>query len=132
MAESRKPVRWFEHMTRPPLTEEGQLRGGTLLRLLQEGEALSPPEAKPMPSIGPRCGELRFQDRGHNWRVIYRTDDDAILVVHVFAKTTRKTPPKVIGLCKKRLADYDIAKTSALKELNEQTARASEQQKGKK
>jgi phage-related protein len=126
MGSSRKPVRWFEHMTRPPLTEEGQLRGGTLLRLLQEGESLSAPDAKQLPSIGARRGELRFQDEGHNWRIVYRVDDDAILVVHIFAKTTRKTPQKVIDLCKKRLANYDAAKAAALKELARKGPRSSD------
>ena len=81
-----------------------------------------------MPSIGPRCGELRFQDQGHNWRVVYRVDDDAILIIHVFAKTTRKTPQKVIDLCQKRLANYDAAKAAAIKEFAEKAARSSEQQ----
>jgi phage-related protein len=127
MAAPRKPVRWFEHITRPPFTEEGQLKGGTLIRLLQEGELLSPPKAKPMPSIGPRCGELRFRDGDHNWRIIYRVDDDAILIVHLFPKQTQKTPQRVIKLCKKRLADYDVAKAAALKEIVERAFEAGRQ-----
>ena len=54
-------------------------------------------------------------------------DDDAILIIHVFAKTTRKTPQKVIDLCQKRLANYDAAKAAAIKEFAEKAARSSEQ-----
>ena len=29
-----------------------------------------------MPSIGPRCCELRIPDRDQTWRIIYRIDED--------------------------------------------------------
>jgi phage-related protein len=60
-----------------------------------------------MPSIGTRCHELRIRDADKNWRIIYRIDDDAILIVEVFNKTTRSTPKNVIEVCKKRLSKYD-------------------------
>jgi len=56
-----------------------------------------------MPSIGPRCYELRVRDKNQNWRSIYRVDDDAIVLVEVFAKKTTKTPKSVIDRCKTRL-----------------------------
>jgi phage-related protein len=68
------------------------------------------PQSKAMPSIGPRCGELRVRDVEHNWRIIYRVDDDAILVVDVFPKKTPRTPPELIERCRKRLSAYDEAK----------------------
>ncbi|WP_392480878.1 hypothetical protein [Nostoc sp. C110] len=34
-------------------------------------------------------------------------DDDAILIVEVFNKTTRTTSKKIIEICKKRLSKYD-------------------------
>jgi hypothetical protein len=34
-----------------------------------------------MPSIGPYCHELRFPDRDQMWRIIYRIDPDAIIIV---------------------------------------------------
>jgi DNA-binding XRE family transcriptional regulator len=37
-----------------------------------------------MPSIGPRCHELRVRQEGRNWRIVYRIDRDAILVADVF------------------------------------------------
>lgn len=65
------------------------------------------PVSRPMPPIGPRVHELRIRDDGHNWRIIYRIDSDAILVIAVFAKTTRATPGRLFDQCKKRLKDYD-------------------------
>ena len=41
------------------------------------------------------------------WRIIYRIDDDAIVVWDVFAKTTQNTPKQVIDTCQKRLKLYD-------------------------
>jgi phage-related protein len=60
-----------------------------------------------MPSIGERCHELRIRDAEKNWRIIYRIDDDAILIVEVFKKSTRTTTKNVIDICKKRLSKYD-------------------------
>jgi phage-related protein len=62
-----------------------------------------------MPSIGRRCHELRINDEDTTWRIIYRTDDDAIVIVEVFAKKTASTPSQTIKRCKKRLSDYDRA-----------------------
>ena len=60
-----------------------------------------------MPSVGPRCHELRVTDRGQSWRIVYRIDDDAIVIVEVFSKKTRRTPKDVIDKCQKRLKAYD-------------------------
>jgi len=80
---------------------------GVLLRRLQEGESLGMPHSRPMPSIGSRCHELRVRDKGANWRVIYRVDEDAIVLLEVFAKKAGKTPVAVIRVCKGRLKRYD-------------------------
>jgi phage-related protein len=62
-----------------------------------------------MPSIGPRCHELRINDTGGAWRIIYRIDSDAVIILEVFAKKTAQTPKPVIDVCKKRLKEYDDA-----------------------
>jgi phage-related protein len=62
-----------------------------------------------MPSIGAHCHELRIRDEDTTWRVIYRIDNDAIVIVEVFNKTTRTTPKSVIEVCQKRLTRYDQA-----------------------
>jgi phage-related protein len=60
-----------------------------------------------MPSIAIHCHELRIRDQDKNWRIIYRIDDDAVVLVEVFNKTKRATPKAVIEICQKRLARYD-------------------------
>jgi len=42
-----------------------------------------------------------------DWRIVYRMDSDAIVIVEVFEKKTRKTPQAVIDACRRRLRDYD-------------------------
>lgn len=91
----------------PPFSDEARIEAGTLLRRLQDGDLLSMPVARPMPSIGSRCIELRIVDRNITWRIFCRTDDDAVLMVHVMAKKTEATPKQVIRLCQQRLAFYD-------------------------
>lgn len=113
----RKPVAWLHgEIKTPPFSEEGRKEAGDLLRLLQEGEKLNMPHAELLPSLGPRCGALRIRDEGHSWRVMYRVDKDAVLIVEVYAKTTRKIPQEVIDRCQRRLKEYDaIAKEAAKK-----------------
>jgi phage-related protein len=107
---SRKPLVWLHGEIRtPPFTKEARVEAGTLLRRLQEGEVLGLPSSRPMPSIGPRCHELRVRDENRNWRIIYRLDADAIVIAEVFAKTTRQTPKHVVTTCKRRLRLYDDA-----------------------
>jgi phage-related protein len=91
----------------PPLSQEARREVGYLLRRLQRGDSLGLPLSRPMPSIGPRCHELRITDVNRIWRFVYRTDDTEILVAEVFAKTTRATPKHVIANCKKRLREWD-------------------------
>jgi len=52
---------------------------------------------------------LRVRDRTANWRIIYRTDPDAIVIGEVFAKKTRTTPKDVIAICQRRFREYDDA-----------------------
>jgi len=62
-----------------------------------------------MPGIGPRCHELRVNDENKTWRVIYRLDDDAVIIVDVFEKKTQSTPRQIIANCQRRLRLYDAA-----------------------
>lgn len=41
------------------------------------------------------------------WRIIYRIDDDAIIILEVFSKKTQQTPKKIIDVCKKRIKEYE-------------------------
>jgi phage-related protein len=105
-----KPLLWLHgEVKSPPLSRAARLEAGYLLRLLQKGELLGMPASRPMPSIGPRCHELRINDSGGNWRLMYRIDTDAIVIAEVFSKKTRTTPKSVIDTCRKRLKEYDNA-----------------------
>jgi phage-related protein len=46
-------------------------------------------------------------DKPVTWRVMYRIDQDAVIIADVFAKKTRATPQTAIDVCKRRLRDYD-------------------------
>lgn len=105
---SERPLAWLHtEIKTPPLSLAARVEAGVMLRRLQRGERLEMPMSRPMPSVGARCHELRINDAGCIWRVMYRTDPDAIVVIEVFEKKTRATPPQVIALCKQRLAAYD-------------------------
>jgi phage-related protein len=103
-----KPLVWLHGEVRtPPLTAAARLEAGLLLRRLQRGESLGLPHSRPLPVVGRRCHELRVTDEDATWRIVYRTDDDAIVIVDVFAKKTQATPKAVIAACKRRLVSYD-------------------------
>jgi phage-related protein len=93
----------------PPFSVEARLEAGFLLRKLQKGQMLEMPHSRPMPVIGERCHELRIVDLDVTWRLIYRIDSDAIVIVEVFSKKSRATPQSVIIRSKKRLREYDNA-----------------------
>ena len=88
-----KPLAWLHgELKTPPLSKEARLEAGFLLRRLQRGELLSMPQSRPMPSIGARCHELRINDASGTWRIVYRVDKDAIVILEVFAKRRGRRP----------------------------------------
>jgi phage-related protein len=102
--------RWFwlhGEVRTPPLSAAARLETGVRLRRLQRGESLALPLSRPLPLIGRRCHELRVVDADVTWRLIYRIDADAIVIVEVFAKKTRVTPKAVVDAARRRLASYD-------------------------
>ena len=105
-----KPLVWLHgEVKTPPFSASARLETGYLLRLLQRGESLSLPHSRPMPIIGSRCHELRIKDAGSIWRIVYRADHDAVVVVEVFKKKTAQTPKRVINTGRNRLKEYDNA-----------------------
>ena len=103
-----RPLRWLHgEIKTPPFSAKARKEAGDLLRILQRGLALGMPRAERLPIVGPRCGALRVRDDQHNWRIMYRVDADAVLVIDVYDKKTRKIPDAVIDRCKKRLRNYD-------------------------
>lgn len=112
----RKPLVWLHgEIKTPPFSANARQEAGMLLRLLQEGERLGMPQAEPVPIVGPRCGALRVRDAEHNWRIMYRIDPDAVLVLEVYDKKTQKIPDAVINRCQKRLKQYEEAVAKAAK-----------------
>lgn len=67
------------------------------------------PHSRPMPVVGARGHELRLRDREADWRIVYRTDADAVVILAVFRKTTGTTPHAIIDVCIRRLKEYDRA-----------------------
>lgn len=65
------------------------------------------PHSRPVPSIGSRCHELRIAGESAIWRIAYRLDHDAIVILDVFNKKAQQTPRKVVNGGKKRLVHYD-------------------------
>lgn len=103
-----KPLVWLHgEVKSPPFSKAARIEVGYRLRRLQQGEKLTMPVSRPMPSIGTRCHELRINDDGKWWRIIYRTDEDAVVILDVFAKKSNTTPKGVIDTCKDRLKRYD-------------------------
>ncbi len=102
------PLVWLHgEVKTPPFSPSARLEAGFLLRQLQQGETLSLPHSRPMPSIGLGCHELRITDEDKIWRLIYRVDSDAIVILAVFSKKTRTTSKRIIDSCKKRIKNYD-------------------------
>jgi phage-related protein len=105
----QKPLVWLHgEVKTPPFSTEARIEAGFLLRKLQAGESIGLPHSRPMPSIGKACHELRIQDADSTWRLVYRIDFDAVVIVEVFSKTTPTTPKKTIATCKLRLRKYDL------------------------
>ena len=49
------------------------------------------------------CGSTE----GSTFRIIYRADADAVVILDVVKKKTEQTPQSVVEICRRRLRDYD-------------------------
>jgi len=108
MSDKDKPLIWLHgEVKTPPFSANARLEAGFLLRRLQQGEKLAMPQSRPMSSIGTRCHELRINDENLTWRIVYRIDSDAIVILEVFEKKTNRTPKSVIDTCKDRIKAYN-------------------------
>jgi len=108
MSPEHKPLVWLVAKVKtPPMSLETRTETGFLFRLIQSGIKVAMPHSRPMPSIGKRCHELRINDEKCTWRIFYRIDEDAIVIIDWDNKKTEKTTLSKIHLCKSRIADYD-------------------------
>jgi len=92
------------------MSVEARREMGFLLRRLQEGEKLSLPHSRPMPKIGKGCHELQVNDKNKTWRLFCFIDSEAIVILEVGEKKTRKTSQATIEACQKRLKSYEETK----------------------
>ena len=107
---SDKPLVWLHgEIKTPPFSRAARIEAGYLLRLLQKGQPVGMPQSRPMPVVGPRCHQLRVRDAIADWRIVYRLDADAVVILEVFSKKTRAPPNTVIAACARRLRVYDRA-----------------------
>lgn len=107
MSPKDKPLVWLHgEVKSPPFSAAARLEAGFLLRRLQRGENIGLPESRRMRAIGPGCHELRIADGERGWRIMYKIESDAIVVLEVFEKKTQKTPKRVLDVCKERLKVY--------------------------
>ena len=109
MSINDKPLIWLSgEIKTPPFSQNARLEAGFLLRKRQKGKMLViSPTISPNASIGIRCHELRINDENTTWRIIYRIDSDAIIILDVFEKKTQRTPKQVIETSQRRLTTYD-------------------------
>ncbi len=64
------------------------------------------PHSRPIREVGPRVHELRIRDQNENWRIIYHLSSDAVVILHVFAKQSRRTRKSVLEVCQTRLRSF--------------------------
>ena len=108
MDDKDKSLVWLHgEIKTPPFSYETRVEAGFLLRRLQRGDKLSMPHSRPMPGVRKHCYELRINDKILTWRIMYRIDPDAIVLLEVFEKKTGKTPKHIIDVCRKRMKAYD-------------------------
>lgn len=84
---------------------------GFELEMVQHG--FEPSDWKPMPIVGPGVSEIRVHVEGE-YRVFYVAKfQQAVYVLHAFAKTTRKTPQAAIRLAQARY--QEVLRTEVLR-----------------
>lgn len=103
-----KPIVWLvEGVKTPPFTREGRLSVRLPLRGIHDGDAFGMPRSRPMPSVEPGVAELRVEDGNRSWRIFYRADEDAVVILGVFEMRTQKTPRRVVDLRRRRMVRHD-------------------------
>jgi phage-related protein len=104
-----KPLVWLHGEVRtPPFSRAARLEAGFLLRRLQDGESIEMPSSRPMPAIGRNCHELRIDDGGITWRLVYHLEPDAVVILEVFQKKSRTTPKQIVEVTRRRLRSYQL------------------------
>lgn len=99
----QKPVRFLGSSRQDLRDMSAEIRhaiGGQLMRI-QLGRV--PADFKPMPSVGAGAHELRVRDSSGAFRVVYVASfAEAVYVLHVFQKKSRKTAITDLALARQR------------------------------
>lgn len=67
---------------------------------------LAPKDSKPMSSVGSGVRELRIRGSDREYRGMYIASiGDAVYVLHVFVKKSRRTPKQDLEVARKRLRE---------------------------
>src|SRR6185295_18316427 len=86
------------------LPDSAQETAGFQLFKVQQGK--EPDDWKPMPSVGAGVQEIRVRDERGAYRVFYVAKfEEAVYVLHVFQKRSKKTAQPDLDLGKSRYAD---------------------------
>jgi phage-related protein len=97
-----KPITWVGSAKRDLVacSADVQAIAGRELNIVQRGA--DPTDWKPMPVVGPGAREIRVHVNGE-FRVFYvATLPEAVYVLHVFQKKTRKTSARDLALGQQR------------------------------
>lgn len=108
MSPKEKDLVWLKtEIKSPPFSKEARIEAGYLLRLLQQGHNLSMPQSKKIRDLCPRCHMMRIKDKDKWYRIIYRIDSDAIVLLHIFEKKSNKISKSILKICRQRMKQYD-------------------------
>lgn len=97
-----KPIGWIDNSLEDlkKFPDKARKESGFQIYNIQQGE--EPDDWKPMPSIGQGVNEIRIHTE-NEYRIIYVAKfADAVYVLHVFQKKTRKTSQNDISISKLR------------------------------
>jgi phage-related protein len=88
------------------LSEQVRFDLADAIARLEDGQTLSMPLSRPMPTIAPGVHELRLRDRAGIYRVFYAFVGGLdIWLLHAHGKKTQATTPHTIALVRKRLKE---------------------------
>ncbi len=106
-----KPIHWLGDslVNVREFSDSGRYHVGRELRRVQKGEM--PTDWKPMINIGPGVAEIRIHAE-NEYRIIYIAKfEEAIYVLHGFAKKSQQTSKRDVDLAAKRFKELQHHRT---------------------
>ena len=97
-----KPVTWMGSSKRDLSACSPAVRRMAGFELLHVQHGIDPTDWKPMAGVGPSARELRVHVDGELRLFYVATFAEAVYVLHVFTKKTRKTAPRDLALGQQR------------------------------